>query len=107
MASEEMRLIQRLVAEIESLKHGLDPEVLAAWYRKVEVDARARAPDSLKESIQVIRDPVLTMKFEFRASRRAVEHVVKAIDANLSSMPLATRLYFQKLQELILAQAMA
>ena len=46
MSATEMRLIQRLVQEIESLKLGLDPEVLAAWYRKVEVDAKARAPDT-------------------------------------------------------------
>ena len=105
--SEEMRLIQRLVAEIESLKLGLDPDVLAGWYRKVEVDAKAKAPPELRESIQVIRDPVLTMKFEFKTSRRAVDKVIEAIQANLSSMPLATRLYFQKLAELIHAQAMA
>jgi hypothetical protein len=101
----EMRLIQRLVQEIDRLKLGLDPEVLAAWYRKVEADARARAPANLRDSIQVIRDPVLTMRFEFKTSRRAVEHVIGAIEANLSAMPLATRLYFQKLEELISAQA--
>lgn len=105
--SEEMRLIRRLVQEIDHLKLGLDPEVLAAWYRKVEVDAKARAPPQLRESIQVIRDPVLTMKFEFKTSRRAVDKVLEAIEANLSGMPLATRLYFQKLAELIQAQAMA
>ena len=77
---EEMRLIQRLAQEIERLKLGLDPDVLAAWYRKVEMDAKARAPDHLKESIQVIRDPILTMKFEFKTSRRAVGKVVEAID---------------------------
>ena len=105
--NSEMRLIQRLVQEIDRLKLGLDPEVLAAWYRKVEVDARARAPPQLRETIQVIRDPVLTMKFEFKTSRRAVDHVLSAIDANLEAMPLATRLYFQKLAELIQAQSMA
>ena len=105
--SSEIRLIQRLVQEIERLKLGLDPEVLAVWYRKVETDAKARAPPHLKDSIQVIRDPVLTMKFEFKTSRRAVDKVVDAIEANLSSMPLATRLYFEKLEELIQAQAMA
>jgi hypothetical protein len=104
--SDEMRLIQRLVQEIDRLKLGLDPDVLAAWYRKVEMDAKARAPDHLRESIQVIRDPVLTMKFEFKASKRAVGSVLQAIEANLSAMPMATRLYFQKLAELIQAQAM-
>jgi hypothetical protein len=103
---EEMRLITRLVQEIEGLKLGLDPEVLAAWYRKVEIDAKARARPELKDSIQVIRDPVLTMKFEFKTSRRAVDKVLEAIEANLSAMPLATRLYFQKLAELIQAQSM-
>ena len=107
MSSEEMRLIQRLVSEIERLKLGLDPEVLASWYRKVEVDARARAPPHLRDTIQVIRDPVLTMKFEFKTSRRAVDKVLEAIEANLPAMPLATRLYFEKLAELIQAQAMA
>jgi hypothetical protein len=102
-----MRMIQRLVQEIERLKLGLDPEVLAAWYRKVELDARARAPPQLRESIQVIRDPILTMKFEFKTSRRAVDKVLEAIEANLSAMPMATRLYFEKLAELIQAQAMA
>ncbi len=104
--SDEMRLIQRLVQEIDNLKLGLDPEVLAAWYRKVEADAKARAPDHLKDSIQVIRDPVLTMKFEFKASKRAVGSVLQSIEANLPAMPMATRLYFQKLAELIQAQAM-
>jgi hypothetical protein len=104
--SDEMRLIQRLVQEIENLKLGLDPEVLAVWYRKVETDARARAPSHLRDSIQVIRDPVLTMKFEFKTSRRAVADVLRAIEVNLDAMPVATRLYFQKLAELIEAQAM-
>jgi hypothetical protein len=105
--SGEMRLIHRLVQEIERLKLGLDPEVLAAWYRKIEMDAKARARPDLRDSIQVIRDPILTMKFEFKTSRRAVDKVLEAIEANLSSMPLATRLYFQKLAELIQAQSMA
>jgi hypothetical protein len=104
---EEMRLVQRLVQEIERLKLGLDPDVLAAWYRKVEIDAKARAPAHLRESIQVIRDPILTMKFEFKTSRRAVDKVLEAIEANLSAMPMATRLYFEKLEELIQAQAKA
>ena len=105
--SSEMRLIQRLVQEIDKLKMGLDPEILAAWYTKVAADARARAPPHLRDSIQVVRDPVLTMKFEFKTSRRAVNNVLEAIESNLAAMPLATRLYFQKLGELIQAQSMA
>ncbi len=41
------------------------------------------------------------MKFEFKTSKRAVSYVFEAIEDNLPSMPFATRLYFQKLEELI------
>ena len=44
------------------------------------------------------------MKFEFKTSKRAVGYVLEAIDSNLASMPMATRLYFQKLSELIQAE---
>ena len=44
------------------------------------------------------------MKFEFRTSKRAVKYVIEAIDRNLAAMPMATRLYFQKLSELIQAE---
>ncbi len=104
MPNEETRLIERLVQEIESLKLGLEPEVLAGWYGKIESDARAAAPAHLQESIQVIQNPILPMKFEFKTSKRAVRYVLETIDRNLSSMPVATRLYFQKLSELIQAE---
>lgn len=104
MPDEETRVIERLVQEIDNLKLGLDPAVLAGWYSRVEADAKARAPEHLKDSIQVIQNEILPMKFEFRTSRRAVEYVLEAIDRNLEAMPLATRLYFQKLSELIQAE---
>ncbi len=104
MPNEETRLIERLVQEIESLKLGLEPEVLSGWYGKIEDDARAAAPAHLQESIQVIQNPILPMKFEFKTSKRAVRYVLEAIDRNLSSMPMATRLYFQKLSELVQAE---
>jgi hypothetical protein len=104
MSNEETRLIERLVKEIENMKLGLDPTVLAGWYKKVEADAKAKAPEELKESIQVIQNEILPMKFEFKTSRRAVKHVTDAIDENLAQMPLATRLYFQRLSELIQAE---
>ncbi len=101
MPSEETRVLERLLQEIENLKLGLDPTVLAGWYNKIERDAKAGAPSHLVDSIQVIQDPILPMKFEFKTSRRAVKYVLDAIDRNLSSMPTATRLYFQKLSEII------
>ena len=104
MPDEETRVIERLVQEIDNLKMGLDPTVLAGWYSRVEAEAKARAPEHLRDSIQVIQNEILPMKFEFKTSRRAVGYVLEAIDSNLEAMPLATRLYFQKLSELIQAE---
>jgi len=102
--NEEMRVIENLVREIDNLKLGLDPSVLAGWYKKVESDARARAPSHLRDSIEVVQNEILPMKFEFKTSKRAVGYVLEAIDNNLAAMPMATRLYFQKLSELIQAE---
>jgi hypothetical protein len=104
MPDEETRIIEGLVKEIENLKLGLDPTVLAGWYARVESEARERAPEHLRDSIQVVQNEILPMKFEFKTSRRAVGYVLEAIDRNLTAMPLATRLYFQKLSELIQAE---
>ena len=101
MANEEMLVLNKLLQEIEDLKLGLDPNVLSGWYQKIASDARAEAPSHLTDSIDVIQDPILPMKFEFKTSKRAVKYVLEAIDSNLESMPTATRLYFQKLSELI------
>ena len=106
MANEEMVFLNRLLLEIENLKLGLDPNVLAGWYQKVASDAKAEAPSYLTDSIGVIQDQILPMKFEFKTSRRAVKYVIDAIDRNLDQMPLATRLYFQKLSELIQAETL-
>ena len=104
MANEEMLVLNRLLQEFENLKLGLEPDVLAGWYNKIASDAKAEAPRHLMESIDVIQDPILPMKFEFKTSKRAVKYVLDAIDRNLEEMPTATRLYFQKLSELIQAE---
>jgi len=106
MANEEMVFLNRLLQEIEKLKEGLDPDVLSGWYQKIAADARKEAPSHLTDSIDVVQDPILPMKFEFKTSRRAVRYVIEAIERNLDGMPLATRLYFQKLAELIQAEAL-
>ena len=106
MADETTLVLNKLLQEIEDLKLGLDPTVLAGWYNRVADDARAKAPAHLVDSIGVVQDPILPMKFEFKTSRRAVKYVVEAIDRNLDAMPMATRLYFQKLSELVQAEAL-
>ena len=104
MANEEMLVLHKLLQEIEDLKLGLEPEVLSGWYNKIASDAKVEAPSYLTDSIDVIQDPILPMKFEFKTSKRAVRYVLEAIDQNLPEMPTATRLYFQKLSELIQAE---
>jgi hypothetical protein len=106
LPGEEVVFLNRLMAEIEALKQGLDPVVLSGWYGKIAEDAKSRAPGHLVDSIGVMQDPILPMKFEFKTSRRAVKYVIEAINSNLRYMPLATRLYFEKLGELIEAEAM-
>ena len=106
MANEEILVLNRLLKEIEDLKLGLDPAVLAGWYDKIADDARRNAPSHLVDSIGVMQDPILPMKFEFKTSRRAVKYVLESIDRNLDAMPMATRLYFQKLSELIQTEMM-
>lgn len=101
-----MLVLNRLLQEIEGLKLGLDPSVLSGWYQKIASDARTEAPPHLTDSIGVIQDPILPMKFEFKTSRRAIRYVLEAIDRNLDGMPMATRLYFQKLAELIQEEAL-
>ena len=99
-------MLEHLLSEIENLKLGLDPNVLLGWYNKVASDAKAEAPRHLMDSIYVVQDPILPMKFEFKPSKRAGGYVLDAIDRNLNSMPTATRLYFQKLSELIEQEAL-
>lgn len=101
-----MVVLNRLLREIEDLKQGLDPDVLSGWYQRIASDARAEAPSHLTDSIAVVQDPILPMKFEFKTSRRAIRYVTEAIERNLDAMPFATRLYFQKLSELIQAEAL-
>lgn len=102
---DEIHIIEKLASIIEDIKHGLDPDVLAYWYDVIESEAKALCPEELKSTISVRRDPIITLKFELRSSIRAVPFIIEAIENNLPSMPFATRLYFQKLEEIIKEEA--
>ena len=93
--------IDKLLKMIEDKKLGLDPDVLAYWFRVVESDAKSLCPEDLRDSISIKQDPVLWMKFQLKTSRRAVQFLIQAIEKNLPSMPYATRLYFMKVGEII------
>jgi hypothetical protein len=98
----EANLLNRLVETIEDVQVGLDPRVLALWYKKIEKQARDVCPtEELKRSIHVIQNPELPMKFHLKSSKRAIPYVIEAVENNAGQMPFATRLYFQKFVEII------
>ena len=103
--SVEINTLNRLVESIQNLQTGLDPEILASWYEIVERDSKALCPtEEMRESISVIQDPVLPMKFEFKSSKRAIQYVIQAIEGNLDEMPYATKLYFEKFEQIMQKQ---
>ena len=76
--------------------------MIASWYSVIESESKALCPtEELRSSINVIQNMDLPMKFEFKASKRAIPYVLEAIENNLNSMPFATRLYFQKFEEIM------
>ena len=97
----ELEVLEQLAATIHDISFGLEPETLASWYGAIIARSKDLAPEELRSSIAVCQDPVLWMKFELRCSRRAVPFMIEAIEGNLHQMPFATRLYFQKVEELI------
>ncbi len=98
----ETNVFNRLVETIEDVQNGLDPRVLALWYHRIETVAKEACPsEELRSSIEVIQNPELPMKFQFKASKRAIPYVVEAVEGSANQMPFATRLYFQKFVEII------
>ncbi len=100
-----IKALDRLSELIQDTKTGFDPDILYNWYKIIESEAKEACPEKLRNSIKVIQDPLLPMKFELKSSRRSVRYVVEAIKRNLSNMPFSTRLYFQKLEEIIDSEA--
>ncbi|MGI0078945.1 MAG: hypothetical protein ACRECH_04915 [Nitrososphaerales archaeon] len=100
--SVEVNTLNKLVETIQDVRIGLDPEILADWYGILETEAKTLCPnEELRDSIRVVQNPDLPMKFEFKSSKRAIPFVVEAIENNLNAMPFATRLYFQKFEEIM------
>ncbi len=98
----EINTLNKLVETIEDVKNGLDTDVIASWYSVIESETKALCPTAeLRESVYVVQDALLPMKFEFKASKRAIPYVIDVVENNLNSMPFATRLYFQKFEDIM------
>jgi hypothetical protein len=87
---------------ITNLGGGLDPEVLAYWYKRVEDKAKEVCSKELGEKIVFTQNRILWMKFEIKLSKRAVPLVLETIRDFMLLMPYATALYFEKVYQLIL-----
>ncbi len=89
---------------IKEMQDGLVPEMLANWYNIIQSRARELSPADLRDKITVEQDSVLPMKFKLNISKRTVSFVISAIEQTLPEMPYSTRLYFEKVQEIILQE---
>lgn len=100
----ESSLAMKINNIIKEMQDGLDPTLLANWYSIVQSRARELSPEELREKIIVEQDPILMMKFRLSISKRTVPFVISAIDQTLHEMPYSTRMYFEKVQEIILQE---
>lgn len=95
-------MLNKMSENVSQLKEGLNPENIAYWYKKIIDEAKEMAPSWLQGKIKVKQDPILHMKFNLDVSKRAVRYFMIAIENNIDEMPYSTRLYFLKVQEIMM-----
>jgi hypothetical protein len=91
----------KIISGVKNLREGLDPDVLAYWYKRVEDRSKEVVPRHLKDKIHFEQDRVLWMKFKLDVSKRAVPYVMQVIQEYMPIMPYSTALYFTKVQEIL------
>ena len=89
---------------IQILRLGLEPEVLAYWYKQIEYQSIEKVEEELKDKISFEQDRILWMKFKINISLRAIPIVLETIENNISLMEYSTGLYFRKIQYILLEQ---
>ena len=95
---------KRIGTGTNKLREGLDPEILAYWYKRIEDKAIESAPYHLKEKIHITQDRILWMKFSVDISKRVVPYVMQVIDGYIPMMPYSTGLYFRKVQQILIEE---
>lgn len=95
-------LILDYCANLSSIGEGLEPDVLAYWYKRIEDRAKERCSTELGEKIIFKQDRILWMKFEINISKRTVPLVLDSIRECIPLMPYSTSLYFEKVYQVIL-----
>src|SRR5918999_4501895 len=91
----------KIISGVKNLREGLDPDVLAYWYKRIEDRSKEIVPNHLKEKIHFRQDRILWMKFKMDVSKRAVPYVIQVIEEYIPIMPYSTGLYFQKVQYIL------
>lgn len=89
---------------IQNLRTGLEPEVLAYWYKQIECQSIEKVEQELKDKISFEQHRILWMKFKINISIRAIPIVLETIENNISLMEYSTGLYFRKIQSILLKQ---
>ena len=79
-------MIKKLGTDITKIQQGLDPQILAFWYKKLFSETKDMAPPWLQDKIKVKQDPLLPMKFNLDVSKRAVRYLMMSIDNNLQKI---------------------
>ena len=87
---------------IQNLRIGLDPEVLAYWYKQIEYQSIEKAEDEQKEKIYFEQDKILWMKFHIHIPIYSIPTILEIIENNIPLMKYSTQLYFRKIQEILL-----
>jgi hypothetical protein len=87
---------------LSNLGAGMEPDILAYWYKRIEDKAKDVCSKELGEKIVFTQDRILWMKFDLRVSKRAVPLVLDILHQYIPLMPYSTSLYFEKVYQLIL-----
>ena len=95
------KMLNKIDSDITTLQHGLNPENLDYWYKKIIKETIDIVRPWLADKIIVKQISILPMKFNINISKRAVRYFMQVIDLNLEKMPYTTRLYFLKVQEIM------
>ena len=86
---------------VKNLREGMDPDILAYWYKRIEDKSIELVPEHLKDKVHFEQDRILWMKFKMDVSKRAVPYVMQVIEECIPMMPYSTGLYFRKVQEIL------
>lgn len=90
-----------IVNTVKGLREGMDPDILAYWYKRIEDRSIEIVPEHLKDKVHFEQDRVLWMKFKMNISKRAVPYVMNVIEEYIPMMPYSTGLYFRKVEEVL------